>query len=47
MNKHKGGTEKLRLKRIIELQAAGNDPKQTKLSFSRGIESKEGKFISD
>lgn len=35
-NSFKGGAEKLRLKRNAELKAAGNDPKQTKLSFLKG-----------
>lgn len=30
----KGGAEKARLKRIIKLKAAANDPKQKKLCFA-------------
>ncbi len=41
-NKSKGGAEKLRLKRIAEFKAAGNDPKQKKLSFGLHSTSKTG-----
>lgn len=31
--KTKGGAEKLRIKKMVNLQAVANDPKQTKISF--------------
>ena len=47
MNKKncKGGTENLRLKRNAEFKAAGNNPKQTKLSFGLDSASKKVKFL--
>lgn len=42
-NNRKGGAEKLRLKRIAGFKAAGNDPKQKKLSFGLNSAIKTGK----
>lgn len=44
-NNHKGGAEKLRLKRIAEFKAAGNYPKQIMLSFDLNSASKKVKFL--
>lgn len=33
----KGGAEKARLKRIVKLKAAANDPKQKKLCFANSF----------
>lgn len=42
----KGGAEKIRAKRISELKAAGNDPKQKILQFCTTINTHNGTFIS-